>query len=522
MKRGLTVLMVALWFPTSLPAREAGPTGLREWVSGVRVGLQRAVVLAAQGDIGGARAEATRTYLDYYEVLEGWYGQGGAYAREPLATRITSGEAAFHAILRSSTAAELQRSARELEASLADLESLGVRLGVPLYPGAVVSTRRIESSPQLEFVSADLMPWQAGIAAAEAAHARGNFTEALRLVERFYLEGFEPLESRLPTGLAGAVERIIHLELRPGLRAQSRLPGTFAALRAELARADQFLAQGGSFWFGAANSLIIIVREGLEAVLLVGALLAYLTAAGATRRERRRIWLGAGAGIIASILTWVVARTIIPIGGASRELIEGITALIAVGVLLYVSHWLFQKTYIHDWKLYLRDHLGTALTRGSAFAMMGLAFAAVFREGFETVLFYQALLFDAGSRAVLAGFVPGVLIIAAVGWAVIRAGVKLPLKRVFAVTNTILLYLAFVFLGKGIFNLQESGAFAAHPIGWLPSHPLLQQLLGFYPLVETLAAQCALAVLLVLAGLAFRIQIAQRNAASQPTRAFAA
>jgi high-affinity iron transporter len=180
---------------------------------------------------------------------------------------------------------------------------------------------------------------------------------------------------------------------------------------------------------------------------------------------------------------------------------------------------LFQKTYIHDWKAYLRDRLGTALSRGSTLAMMGLAFAAVYREGFETVLFYQALLMDAGSSAVLAGFAPGTVLIALVGYAVIRAGLKLPLKRVFAVTNSILLYLAFVFLGKGIYNLQESGAFAAQPIEWLPAHPLLQQVFGFYPLLETVLAQLTLAALLVVALIVYRRQLVrvQQVAVTRPS-----
>jgi high-affinity iron transporter len=223
------------------------------------------------------------------------------------------------------------------------------------------------------------------------------------------------------------------------------------------------------------------------------------------------------------LLTWIAATTIIPVGGASRELVEGITAIVAVCVLLYVSHWLFQKTYIHDWKAYLRDHLGQAVTTGSTLAMVGLAFAAVYREGFETVLFYQALLFDVGGRSVWAGFLPGIALISLVGWMVIRAGTKLPLKRVFAVTNSILLYLSFVFLGKGIFNLQESGLFSAHPVSWLPAHPALQQIFGFYPLVETVLAQVVLALLLVGVLLVYRVKvIPQRRAAESAPRAIAA
>jgi FTR1 family protein len=521
MKRWLLLTLLVL-LPVSASGNDSERGGLREWLVEARLGLQRVMNQAGSGDVVAARAEATRVYLDYYEVLEGWYGPGGAHAKEPLATRIADGEAAFHALLRASTPAELERQARDLDRALYEMNRLALRSGVPLYPARSAGHSTQTVSTSYRFVSPELTPWVQELDRSEAAYSEGRYNDALRFVERLYLEGFEPLESRLPGNVTGTIERLIHLQLRPGLKAESRsLAGDFASLRAELGRADEFLARGGSFWFGATNSFLILVREGLEAVLLVGALLAYLAASGASKRDRRRIWLGAAGGITASIATWILAITVIPISGASRELVEGITALVAVCVLLYVSHWLFQKTYIHDWKAYLRDHLGSALTRGSAAAMMGLSFAAVYREGFETVLFYQALLFDVGGRAVFAGFLPGVLVITAVGWAVIRAGVKLPLKRVFAVTNTILLYLAFVFLGKGVFNLQESGAFAAHPISWLPSHPALQQLLGFYPLVETILAQVVLAVLLTTAVIVYRLR-AIRVKTDRPEQAVAA
>jgi len=126
--------------------------------------------------------------------------------------------------------------------------------------------------------------------------------------------------------------------------------------------------------------------------------------------------------------------------------------------------------------------------------MAGLAFAAIYREGFETVLFYQALLVDASGAAVLAGFAPGLALIVLVGALVIRLGVRLPLRQLFGVTNAILLWLALVFLGKGIYNLQEAGTFAPTPVRWLPDHPALHQLLGFHPLLETVLAQLALIV----------------------------
>ena len=487
--------LLGLLLPVLLAA--APLQGFTEWSAAVRSGLSESAGLARAGDVATARARILKVYLDYYEVIEGWYGPGGAHAAPSFEKEVAAAESGFHALLRATTARDLEAGALELERAIARLSSAVVASGVSLTPsvrlelGAATTSQRVFTTPELT-------PWSAELSRAQAELGRGEFDAALQRVERIYLEGFEPLEARLPADLVNQIERTIHLQLRPALKERSAESAAgLVLLRAQLGQADAFLEQGGSFWFGAFNSFVIVVREGLEAVLLVGALLAYLSATQAATAVRRRIWVGAGAGIMASLLTWVIASTLLPMSGASREKLEGVTALVAVGVLLYVSHWLFQKTYIHDWKEYLRDSLGSAVGRGSALAMMGLAFAAVYREGFETVLFYQALVLDVGTRSVLTGFVPGVLLIAIIGWAIIRAGVKLPLKRVFAVTNSILLYLAFVFLGKGIFNLQESGAFAAHPIGWLPSHPALQQLFGFYPLVETVAAQLVLGAVLL-------------------------
>jgi high-affinity iron transporter len=352
---------------------------------------------------------------------------------------------------------------------------------------------------------------------AESRWEAGDAAGALALVEQTYLQDVEPLEARLPGPVSRQVESLIHLRLRPQLARATpgeEVRATFLSLYASLADADAALAGGTTFWFGAANAFVIIVREGLEAVLLIAAIVAYLTGARAPKRDTRRVFAGAGLGVFATFLTWLGARTILPVSGAGRELMEGVTALVAVGVLLWVSHWLFQKTYIHDWKTYLRERVGQAATTGSAVAMAGLAFAAVYREGFETVLFYQALLFDSTSAAVLAGFIPGVALMAGLGVAVLRLGVRLPLRLLFGITNGILLYLAFVFLGKGIYNLQEAGVFAPRPIGWLPDHDLLRELFGFYPLAETLLAQAAFLTLIAATG-AFYI-LRRRALAGEP------
>ena len=492
--------------------------GLEQWLDAIRTGLEEVERAAAAGQEQAARQTALRLYLDHYEPLEGFYGPGGIHAVSPLSEQVAAAEVRFHVLLQA--ASDPTRVAAVAQTLRADLDRIGATartVGVPLEPRATaleadpaLATELLSRTAQTSEIAAILEE----LAGAEAAYRTGDAAGALAQVEHAYLEGFEPLESRLPSSRVSRIERLIHLGLRPQISRgapREEVEATLTILRSELLAADAALDAGTPFWYGAFSAFIIIVREGLEAVLLIGAMLAYLARTEAAPQHRRQIFAGVGLGIAASFGTWILARTLIPIGGASRELIEGVTALIAVGVLLYISNWLFQKTYIHDWKDYLREQVGRAMTTGSALAMAGLAFAAVYREGFETVLFYQALLFDTGASSVLAGFLPGLALILVVGVGIIRVGMRLPLRKVFAVTNAILLYLAFVFLGKGLYNLQEAGLFAPHPLPWLPDHEALRQLLGWYPIAETVLAQLAFLVLLAATyGFYRRRQRAQR------------
>lgn len=479
------------------------PPGLIERLEAIGSGLEDLDRSLSAGEGDRARAIALRLYLDEFEPIEGWWGTGGPHATPALAATVTAGEEAFHGLI-AADAAELSAAAARVRAALRPIEREARAPGIVLVPSQPAAP---DASGPVAVPSADTPEIAALLSELErsrAAYRDGRAEPALAAVEHAYLEGFEPLESRLPSDLVGRIERAIHLTLRPSIRAGApvgEIDAAFASLYADLELADQRLSGGATFWFGALNAFAIIFREGLEAVLLVGAMLAYLGRMAGGRRYQRQVYAGVVAGVLASLATWVAAVTLVPVSGASRELVEGVTALVAVAVLLYVSHWLFQKTYIHDWKAYLEQHLGRAVSRGSAFAMAGLAFAAVYREGFETVLFYQALMFDAGTGAVLAGFAPGILIIAAIGYGIVRLGLRLPLKRVFAVTGSVLLYLAFVFIGKGLYNLQEAGLFSPHPLPWMPDHEALRQLLGLYPLAETVLAQAGFLTLLGAAAL---------------------
>ena len=501
---GATVLPAGLPQGAAAQARASAESVplVAEWVADAAAGVAESEQLFARGDAAGGRERLLRVYLDRFEGIEAYYGEGGPHSTPELAARVSAAEVTFHALLRpelpaglaAARAAALGREIQQIARVATASGAAGVR-ALPLSPAPAG-----HAAPGGPARTAEIQAVLDELALAGETMATDR-AAALGMVERAYLERFEPIESRLPGEMVNRIERAIHLQLRPALVPGGDLGAaraTLAQLRTDLSQADTFLASGGSFWFGAANSFTIIVREGLEAVLLIAALLAYLGASGAGARPRRQLYAGLAAGVLASFGTWLLARTLVPISGGHRELAEGVTALAAVAVLLYVSHWLFQKSYVHDWKKYLREHAGQAVARGSALAMAALAFAAVYREGFETVLFYQTLQYDVGARAIVAGFVPGALLIAALGFAIVRFGVALPLRRVFAVTNAVLLYLAFAFLGKGLYNLQEAGLFSPAPLGWVPDHQVLRQLLGVYPVAQTLLAQAAFLLLVAL------------------------
>jgi len=246
-----------------------------------------------------------------------------------------------------------------------------------------------------------------------------------------------------------------------------------------------------------AQSFIILMREGLEAILVIGALMAFLVKTGNSHR-RRDIHLGVGAAVVMSLLTAVALETVFALSRSHQERLEGAVMLLAMGTLFYVSYWLLSKMEVAKWNRFVKGKVQDALTRGSALALASVAFLAVFREGFETVLFYKALAVSggAGSLAPLAlGIAIGGVVLAGVYLAINRFGVKLPLKPLFGVTSALLYYMAFVFAGKGIAELQESGLVSLTPVAWAPRIPAM----GIYPTLESLGLQAVLVVLAVVA-----------------------
>jgi len=286
-----------------------------------------------------------------------------------------------------------------------------------------------------------------------------------------------------------------------GSTGDAELEGIRARLLGDLERAERLVADQGSAPTLFMQSFVLLLREGFEAILIVAALMAFLAKAGATHR-RRHVAEGAWAAVGASIVTAVLVELLFEITPGQREALEGITMLLATAVLFYVSYWLLSKIEVAKWNAFVKGRMEDALSSGSGYALASVAFLAVYREGFETILFYKALITSAGptsggagAPAVVAGIVAGAVALLIVYLAINRFGMRAPLKPFFAVTSAMLYYMAFVFAGKGIADLQESGLVHMTVVEWAPRVPIL----GIYPTVQSLSVQLLLLVLLLIA-----------------------
>jgi len=297
----------------------------------------------------------------------------------------------------------------------------------------------------------------------------------------------------------------------------SELEGNFAWLRTRVAKADdaerrtireRLLAgleraervvadrQSGMSLFVA--SFFLLVREGFEAILIVAALMTFLAKAGASER-RREVARGAWAAVGASVITWVLVELLFQVTPGQREMIEGVTMLVAAVVLFYVSYWLLSKIEAAKWTAFVRGKMQSALSSGSGLALSAVAFLAVYREGFETILFYKALFTSAGASTVpvVGGIAAGAVGLVAIYLLVNQLGLRVAMKPFFAVTGVMLYYMAFVFAGKGVAELQGAGIIPLTVIEGAPRIPVF----GIYPTVESLIVQGLLVALAIVAAI---------------------
>ncbi|MCT6874809.1 FTR1 family iron permease [Frischella perrara] len=258
--------------------------------------------------------------------------------------------------------------------------------------------------------------------------------------------------------------------------------------------ANELDGKQDSGWGTFLAALIIILREGTEAILVIAAITAYLVRSG-NKSYVKIVYWSSFAAVIASILAAIAIQVVFDISGANQEMIEGVAMLLATIVLFFVSNWMLSKSEAQAWKNYVEGKVKMAVATGSGVALGGAAFLSVFREGAETILFYQAMIADAKDHIsmVFLGLGVGCLLLVAI-FMIIRFGsLKLPLKAFFIGTSILMYLLAVVFAGGGIKELQEADIIPVTPVNYIRSIDLL----GIYPTVETLVPQVFMLLVVV-------------------------
>lgn len=338
------------------------------------------------------------------------------------------------------------------------------------------------------------------LADVSTSYHNNDAEQAYQYAVEAYLDGFELVEQNINTldsALKLEIESAMTM-LRNKIRAGEPVENIvkeIAFITAKLDIANELLGTkslSASATF--TSAFFILLREGLEALLIVTALLAFLV-----RTKRNDAlpyihfgWIGA---VVLGLMTWWASISLIDISGSSREITEGVAAIVAMVILFYVGFWMHDKSSAAKWKKFIDDSMHKAMSSGTLWTLTGLSFIAVYREAFETILFYQALWVQtsiAGHSVALGGFLTAVAALVVISLLIMRYSIRLPLRQFFAVTGGLMFVLAIIFAGKGVAALQEAGLIVANPVAFIRV-----DLLGIYPNLQGLLLQLSLIVVAV-------------------------
>lgn len=292
---------------------------------------------------------------------------------------------------------------------------------------------------------------------------------------------------------------------------------TYTAIENEMAEVQGYLVSNPPLWsqantvivtmldeltpltsktsYTAWDAAIILLREGLEAILVLAALLAYAKRSG-SRTAGNYIWSGAISGLVLSgvmAAIFVYAFSQVSSSGSTREMIEGITGLVAVVMMLSVGHWLHQKANLKNWNTYIENQVSGALERGSLWSLAIVSGLAILREGAETAIFYIGMAPAIALSQLILGIAIALVILIVIAVLIIKFSVKLPIRPFFLTATVLIYYLVFRFLGESIHALQVAGKFPAHTVAGLPSISWI----GMYPTWETFIPQMIVLIWMV-------------------------
>src|ERR687895_2011948 len=355
-----------------------------------------------------------------------------------------------------------------------------------------------------------------------------RYNEALTTSRSAYLDSYENIEIPLrPIDPDFTLEMEIKFaELRNLIQSQSpyeEIESKTIEIRNGLDESERLVSGTGIVapTIAFSTSFSIIFREGLESALIIGAILTYLEASR-NQRFKKHIYYGIVLAAAATGVTWFIAEYIIEISGASRELIEAIAGISAVAVLFWVSFWVLNRIETKKWIEFVKAKVWKATTTGSVMVFIMLSFFTVYREGFETVLFYQAILGFARYMEwyVIAGMVLGLAVIIGVALGVRKLGRKLPLRVLFGLTMGIGAYMSIAFMGNAIREFQEVGYIpTTHMIGTIPRLDInLATMTGIHPTLETVVAQLILLSVYIIGSLYILILQPRKKKAIEASR----
>ena len=359
-------------------------------------------------------------------------------------------------------------------------------------------------------------------------YMQGNYDSALLSSRSAYLDSYESVEIPLrPIDPDFTLDMEIKFaELRNLIQARApyeQVESKVVEIRRGLDESERLVSGTGILapTIAFSTSFSIIFREGLESALIIGAILTYLEASR-NIKFKKHVYYGILIAIGATAVTWFIAEFIIDISGASRELIEAIAGVSAVAVLFWVSFWVLNKIETKRWIEFVKAKVWKATATGSIMVFVMLSFFTVYREGFETVLFYQAMLSFAKYMEwyVIGGLVIGLAVIVATALLVRKLGKRLPLKVLFALTMGIGAYMSIAFIGNAIREFQELGYISTtHLIGIVPRLDInLASMTGIHPTLETVIAQVTLLAVYAIGSLIILVILPRRQKLIESSR----
>jgi high-affinity iron transporter len=473
--------LLAVFITGAVPALAATP---QQDVSDASAIVQKAIASARGGNLAAARQQYTGFENTWFDIEEGVHG-ASREAYQSIEHDMTAVSVAF------------SKDPPDQDAVVAALSTLDSELqlfvqGKPASAGSpaggVPATSRPAAVPAGQPVTIATIIDE--LREANAALKAGDYSSASATLDRFQNDWLN-VEGQVKTRSADDYRQTESDMALAASQANQKSPQASQTVSRMTTRLEPYVQASR---YGIFDAAIILLREGLEALLVIAALLAFLKKS-ANRGGQRWVWSGSALGLVMSIALGLAIQAFFSsiITPSNRELIEGIVGLVAAAMLVYVSYWLHSKSSASGWSNYLRTHTSAAVKGGRLIGLGVLAFLAVFREGAETALFYLGMAANITPRDLFLGLGIGVVGLAALGFLLIVVGMRIPMRPFFTVASVLVFYLCFKFVGTGIHGLQVAGILPAPSAAFLPSVDGL----GMYPTWPTTVAQLVLLLVAV-------------------------